>query len=410
MNYDKETLLYPWNKKGNDAFPRHFEINDETLRDGIQASGIQQPSLPQKLEMIQCMHDLGIDAACIGFPIAGPAMIKDLEGMIRYIQENDLKLRIACAARTVENDIAPIAELSQKFGISIDANVFVGSSPIRQVVEHWDINHILELVKNAVSFGVKNNIPVTFITEDTTRSKPEDIKVIYETAVEHGADRVCICDTVGYATPEGTKELVKFVKGFLDSHDKEFPLDWHGHNDRGLGLCNAMAALEAGVKRVHATGLGIGERTGNVSMEQLLINLKLMGIRDFDPIRLRDYCHLISDSCDVPIPGNWPVVGGKAFATSTGVHAAAIIKAQKMNDQWLADNIYSSIPAGELGLEQLIEIGPLSGKSNVKYVLHRHNIEDEALADAIYDETKKKGKNLSHEEMTLLFKKYGHTL
>ncbi|MCP4217407.1 MAG: 2-isopropylmalate synthase [bacterium] len=408
MHQDKMNLLHPWNRRGNEAFPREFQINDETLRDGIQAAGIRQPSLENKIKIVDYINGLGIEAACVGFPAAGPAMMDDLEHIIGHIRDNRYTLRPACAARTVESDIAPVAELSQKLGVSIDANVFVGSSPIRQVVEHWSLDHILGLVKKAVTFGVKHNVPINFITEDTTRSKPEHIRAIYETAVECGAYRVCICDTVGYATPDGTSDLIHYVRSFLEQHDKKVLIDWHGHNDRGLGLANVLAALQAGVNRVHVTCLGIGERTGNVSMEQLMMNLKLMGLKDFDPILLKKYCHLVSEACEVPIPGNMPLFGEKAFATSTGVHAAAIIKAKKMKDDWLADNIYSSVPAGELGLEQKIEIGPLCGKSNVIYFLSKHGIENDAMVDEMYTCTKEKGKNLSTEEISAIFTKYGY--
>ncbi len=410
MGYNKDKMFYAWNKRKDKNFPRKVEINDETLRDGIQAGGIRQPSLPDKLKILDYIHLLGIEAACIGFPAAGPAMMKDLEGMIRHIQQNKLNIRIACAARTVEQDIAPIVELSQKFDISIDANVFVGSSPIRQVVEHWDMNHICDLTRKAVTFGVKNNIAVNFITEDTTRSRPGDIRAIYETAVEYGAYRVSLCDTVGYATPGGTEKLIRFVKRFIHSHNPGVYIDWHGHNDRGFGLANAMAAYLAGADCVHGTCLGIGERSGNVSMEQLMMNLKLEGFKQFDAVHLKNYCCHVSKACDVPIPDNLPILGGKAFATSTGVHAAAIIKAKNMNDEWLADNIYSAVPAGELGLPQVIEVGPLSGRSNVTYFLYQHRIEDQRLGDAIYNATKEKGRTLTDEEVRRLFTQYGYQM
>ncbi len=410
VKYDKEKMFYAWNQQEDKYFPRNVEINDETLRDGIQASGISQPSLPEKLKILDYIHLLGIEAACIGFPAAGPAMMKDLEGMIRHIQKNNLNIRIACAARTVEKDIAPIVELSQKFGVSIDANVFVGSSPMRQVVEHWDMKHICDLARKAVTFGVKNNVPVNFITEDTTRSRPEDIRAVYEAAVECGAYRVCLCDTVGYASPGGTEELIRFVKGFVHSHNPGVCIDWHGHNDRGLAMANAMTALRAGVNCVHGTCLGIGERSGNVPMEQLLMNLKLKGVKRFDAVNLKNYCYHVSKACDVAIPGNLPIVGGKAFATATGVHAAAIIKAKNMEDQWLADNIYSAVPAGELGLPQVIEVGPLSGKSNVTYFLHQHHIEDQNLGDDIYKTTKEKGRTLTDDEIGRLFSQHGYQM
>ncbi|MCP5105572.1 MAG: 2-isopropylmalate synthase [bacterium] len=410
MESTGEHLFYRWNNVGNIRYPEVIEINDETLRDGIQAGGIRQPVLKEKLELVTLMEQLGLDAACIGFPAAGPAMMRDLRGIIRHIQENRFSIKIACAARTVEEDIIPIVELSQQFGIPIDANIFVGSSPIRQYVEGWDTDHILGLVENAVGFAIKNDLPVCFITEDTTRSKPGDLERIYRAAAGLEVYRVCLCDTVGYAVPEGTRQLVTFIKSLLQRDHPEILVDWHGHNDRGLGLANALAALEAGVDRVHCTGLGIGERSGNTSMEQLLVNLKLMGLKDFNALKLKEYGMAVSRVCGVPIPMNMPIFGSKAFATATGVHAAAIIKAQKMNDNWLADRVYSSVPAQELGTEQKIEIGPMSGKSNVKYFLEKNNIFDENLVDPIFNETKNKGRSLTGEELSQLVSRFGYTL
>ncbi|MCU0288839.1 MAG: 2-isopropylmalate synthase, partial [Acidobacteria bacterium] len=297
--------------------------------------------------------------------------------------------------------------LSQRFGIPIDANIFVGCSPIRQYVEEWDIQHILKLVKNSVSYAVKNNLPVCFITEDTTRSNPNDLGKIYQTAVECGAYRLCIADTVGYIIPQGVRNLIRFVKSVLVKCGKTILLDWHGHNDRGLALANALTALEEGVNRLHATALSIGERTGNTSMEQLLMNLKLLGLREFDSTKLRYYTILVSEACGFPIPINQPIVGDKAYTTATGVHAAAIIKAKKMNDDWLADRIYSSIPAQELGLNQKIEIGPMSGKANVKYFLEQNNINDPRLVDWILSKTKSKGESLTDGELSRIFEECG---
>lgn len=408
MEFKGEHLFYHWNQHGNQGYPGIIEINDETLRDGLQASGIRQPTLKDKLRMVTLMEALGIDTVCIGFPAAGAGMIDHLKKIIHHAQENKFSMTLACAARTVDEDIRHVVDLSQQFGIPIDANIFVGSSPIRQYVEGWDVEHILSLVEKAVTFARSHDLPVCFITEDTTRSKPEDLERIYLKAIESGAYRVCLCDTVGYATPVGTGELVRFIRQVLEKRGLEVKLDWHGHNDRGLALANALSALEAGVNRIHATGLGIGERSGNTSMEQLLINLSLLGLKEFNGIKLKEYGMTVSRACQVPIPVNFPILGSKVFSTATGVHAAAIIKAKQMNDNWLADRVYSSVPAQELGTEQKIEIGPMSGKSNIKYFLEKNNINDEQLLEDIFKQTKKKGRVLTHHQLERLFKKHGH--
>ena len=408
MESHGEHLFYQWNTCRNLSYPGVIEVHDETLRDGLQASGLRQPRLKDKLKMVALMAALGIDVADIGFPAAGPAIFEQLKNILRYIGENKFSITTACAARTVEEDIRPIVDLSQQFGIPIIAYIFVGSSPIRQFVEGWNVDYILSLVEKAVTFAVKHDLLVCFVTEDTTRSKPEDLEKIYLKGIESGASRICLCDTVGYATPVGAAELVYFIRSVIEKRGLDVRIDWHGHNDRGLALANALSALEAGANRIHATGLGIGERSGNTSMEQLLINLDLMGLRKLNGLKLKEYGMTISRACQVPIPDNLPILGRKVFATATGVHAAAIIKAQQMNDNWLADRVYSSVPAKELGAEQIIEIGPMSGKCNVKYFLEKNNINDESLQEDIFNQTKKKGQMLTPRQMEQLFKKHGY--
>lgn len=407
----KKNLFYEWNHEGQPGtalLKREIQVNDETLRDGIQASGIKYPTFEEKIEIINLMVALGIDSACIGFPASGSAMMEDLEGIIHHIQANGLHLNIACAARTVEADIAPIVQLSQKFGISIDANIFVGSSPIRQYVEGWDKSYIVRLVKEALTFAGRHNLPICFITEDTTRSRPDDLREIYLTGIEYGAYRICLCDTVGYAEPEGVVRLVSYMKSILNEEkvDKDILLDWHGHNDRGLALANALTALAAGVDRVHATGLGIGERAGNTSMEQLLVNLKLSGLKETDLLKLKAYCLAVSRGCGVQIPFNLPIMGAKVFTTASGVHAAAILKAKKKNNLFLADRVYSGVPAAELGFEQEIDIGPLSGKSNFSYLLEKHNIHNEELLEEIYAKNRSSRTSLSISEIDQILKKH----
>jgi 2-isopropylmalate synthase len=220
-----------------------------------------------------------------------------------------------------------------------------------------------------------------FVTEDTTRAKPEDVRALYSTAIEAGARRICVCDTVGHATPDGVRALIGFVRKLRDELDPTVGIDWHGHRDRGLGLINTIAAIRAGVDRVHATALGVGERAGNTEMDLLLVNLRLLGWIDNDLSALGEYVALAHDAIGVPLATNYPVFGSDAFETGTGVHAAAVIKAFKKGDHWLADRIYSGVPAGMVGLEQVIKVGPMSGKSNVIWFLERRGVEptDEAV-------------------------------
>ena len=228
-----------------------------------------------------------------------------------------------------------------------------------------------------------------YVTEDTTRAKPDVIRALYTTAIRAGAKAVCVCDTVGHSTPDGARAVVKFVKTIIEEQGGNIRLDWHGHQDRGLGVINSLAAIEGGADQVHGSALGIGERVGNTPLDQLLVNLKLLGWITNDLSRLREYCETAARACGWTVPYNYPVFGRDAFRTATGVHAAAVIKSYKKGDHRLADIVYSGVPAGEFGLEQVIEIGPMSGKSNVIYWLEKRGIEPtETRVNRIYEHAK----------------------
>ncbi len=360
-------LIYDWNLARGSARPRFLpiELDDESLRDGLQSPSVRTPPIEKKLEILHLMDALGVDVADVGLPGAGPHVVRDVSRIIEEISSQKMRLQPTCAARTIASDILPIVEISQKYGVPIEVHAFIGSSPIRQYAEDWNLDKILRLTEDAVSLSVREGLPIMYVTEDTTRSHPEDLKRLFLAAIRAGASRVCVCDTVGHATPDGVRALVSWVRDLVDTESPDVKIDWHGHQDRGLGVVNSLTALEAGAHRVHGTGLGIGERVGNTPMDQLLVNLQLLGWIDRDLTSLTRYCEVISESTGVPLTDNYPIVGKDAFRTGTGVHAAAIIKARHKGDEWLADRVYSGVPAAMVGRHQKIEVGPMSGESNV---------------------------------------------
>jgi 2-isopropylmalate synthase len=363
------------------------------------------PSIGDKIRLLHLMDQLGIHTADIGLPGAGPRAVEAVSALAQEIVDSGLSIEANCAARTVVADIRPIAEISQKVGIPIEACTFIGSSPIRQYAEDWTLAKMLRVTEEAVTFAVSEGLPVMMVTEDTTRAQPEILKELYGKAIEWGAKRLCVADTVGHATPEGTRELVRFVvEEIVEPSGEDIGVDWHGHRDRGFGLANAMAAIEAGATRIHGTALGIGERSGNTEMDLLLVNLKLMGIHDVDLTMLPEYCELTAKACQIPLVHSYPVFGSDAFRTGTGVHAAAIVKAHQKGDAWLADRIYSAVPASMVGRKQLIEIGPMSGLSNVKYWLREngYDSEDEALCERIFGAAKQADHTLTEGELEAL--------
>jgi 2-isopropylmalate synthase len=400
MRPTESELIYDWNRAGGtDLRPARgrVELDDETLRDGLQSPSVRNPSIEEKLRILHLIAALGIESADIGLPGAGPHVVRDVERLAREIVEQKLAIAPNCAARTVIADIRPIVEIAQRTGLAIEASCFIGSSPIRQYAEGWTLDRMLKLTREAVEFAVGEGLPVMFVTEDTTRAKPDDLRRLYREAVDAGAQRVCVADTVGFATPAGARNVIRFIREVVGD---EVMIDWHGHEDRDLGVINALAAADAGADRLHGTAVGIGERVGNCPIDSLLVNMQLLGWIDRDLHRLQEYCRLVADTTGVPLPDNYPVVGKDAFRTGTGVHASAIIKARARGDDWLADRIYSSVPAGMIGCRQVIEVGPMSGESNVVYWLQERGMAaDPELVQEIFQKAKASAITLEEEEI-----------
>jgi len=403
---DVSELIYDWNA----VFARSMKpagltlLNDESLRDGLQSPSVRDPSIEEKIEILHLMEQVGINMLDIGLPGAGPRATAHCEALAREIGRARLKIKPNCAARTHENDIRPIAEIVQRTGVPIEAATFIGSSPIRRYTEDWTDDFLLRTTEHAVKFAVSHGLDVMYVTEDTTRCDPETIQRMYTTAINCGAKAIVICDTVGHATPMGVVALIQFVMNeVVKPTGAAVRVEWHGHSDRGLAVANSLAALVAGAEVVHATACGIGERVGNTQMDQMLVNLRLMGVEPWasqDLTNLKKYCEAVSQATGVPIPKNYPVVGDDAFRTGTGVHAAAVIKAYRKNDIELANSIYSGVPSHYFGMEQIIEIGPMSGKSNVHFWLERHGLETtDELVDRIYQRAKASDRMLTDAEI-----------
>lgn len=401
----EDELLYDWNLSGEHAEqpPHPVELDDETLRDGLQSPSVHQPGLDQKLEILHAMAPLGIKYVDIGYPSASPVMFSDVVGLAREIAEAGLDIEANCAARSHKNDILPIAEAQQQSGVPIEASIFLGSSPIRQYVEGWDLDFLLRTTEEAVKLARGEGLEVMFVTEDTTRAHPDVLRQVYKVAIESGARRICLSDTVGHATPWGVRSLVRFARGLVADTGAEVKVDYHGHRDRGLSVMNSLAAITEGANRVHGCGLGIGERSGNTPMELLLVNLKLLGWLDADLTGLPTYCEAVSRGTKTPIARNTPVVGSDAFETSTGVHAAAVLKALRTGDVWLADRIYSGVPAAELGRRQSITVGPMSGQANAVAWMMQHDMEpDEGTVERILGAAKASDHVLTEAEIASL--------
>ncbi len=395
-------LVYDWNRDARAAKAdyRAVQLDDETLRDGLQGPSVRNPPLEVKKRLLHLMDELGIDSADIGLPGASERARSEIVALAK--ETTTLRtLRPNMALRTHPADVAGAIAAAQESGVAIEACAFIGSSPIRRYAESWSLDTMLRNVEDSVTALVKAGLPVMFVTEDTTRADPETLAALYETAIGCGAKRICASDTVGHATPEGVRNLLSYLRTDVIK-GRGVLLDFHGHNDRGLGTVNALTAT-AIADRVHGSALGIGERVGNTSMDQLLVNMRIWGLIDRDLSPLVEYVTLVSEHCGMRIPANYPALGADAFRTGTGVHAAAVIKALRRGDRELADLVYSGVPASVVGREQRIEVGPMSGESNVVFWLEQHGFE--ATRDRItrvMDAAKQSDRLLAEDELLAL--------
>jgi len=404
------TLIYDWNTIEYDIqrnpanHPHDVWFDDETLRDGLQSPSARNPTIEEKIELLTYMERLGLQKVDLGLPGAGPFHREHISAMLSHINEQSFNIRPGAAVRTLMGDIEPLVEMQAQHEMEIQASAFLGTSPIRQYTEGWTMEKLMSTMEKAVSFAVENDVPVMFVTEDTTRSKPEDVKMIYQRAMELGVRRICVCDTCGHVTPNGVKKLLHFIdeEVIKDAgyHRSDIEVNWHGHQDRGLGVANNIAAVEAGADVIHGTALGVGERAGNAPLDQTLVNLKLMGVIDNDLSLLDEYVRKANEYIEVPLPRNYPVFGNDAFETGTGVHASAVIKAMRKGDDWLADRVYSGVPAGDFGLKQIIRIGHMSGRSNIIWWLEQNGIDaEENLVEHLFEVAKQQKRNMLDSEI-----------
>ena len=396
-----EGLIYDWNRDGRVATAdyRAVELDDETLREGLQGPSVRNPPLAVKIRLLHLMDQLGIDSADIGLPGASPQARQTVVALAK--ETTKLRITPNQAVRTHPADINGAIQAAVESGVAIETCAFIGSSAIRRVAESWSIDAMRKNVEDSVTLAVQNGLPVMFVTEDTTRADPETLITLYEAAIGCGATRICASDTVGHATPEGVRNLLTFIRTEIIK-GQAVKLDYHGHNDRGLGTINALAAT-AIADRVHGTALGIGERVGNASMDQLLVNLRLWGLIDRGLEPLVEYTRLVAEHCGSPIPANYPALGADAFRTGTGVHASAVVKALRKGDRDLADRVYSGVPASMVGREQQIEVGPMSGESNVVFWLERHEADPtRERIDRIMERAKASDRLLTEDELRVL--------
>lgn len=399
-----DEVIHDWNTAEQPRSPllARVELHDETLRDGLQSPSVRDPDLDEKKQILRLLDAAGVDSADLGLPGAGERARDDIQALLELIRDENLSIRPTVACRTHPADIQPAIELAERTGVAVEAMMFLGTSPIRLYTENWTEDRLETLTRDAMRMAVEGGLGASFVTEDTIRSKPSTLERLFTAAIKEGATNLVLCDTVGHATPDGVKALLGWTQDLLAKlgATDRVTFDWHGHDDRGLALINTLAAIEAGAHRVHGTILGIGERVGNTSLDQVLVNLKLDFHERLDLTSLNELVHLVSRACDTPIDSRYPVFGADAFRTGTGVHAAAVIKAKRKGDDWLADRVYSSVPAQWVGRRQEILVDFMSGASNVRFWLEEHGIEPtDEVVQAVLARAKSTKTSLTEQEI-----------
>lgn len=377
------------------------ELDDETLRDGLQSPTWREPELEGKKRYLHLLAGLGVAAVDLGMPAAGARMAEEVEQLLAEIGSARLPLAANCAVRAKEADVTTCANISQRVGLGLELMLFLPFSRLRRAVEGWQVDELLRKLARVVSWARSQGLSVTFVAEDASRTSPEDLQQALLTAARAGAGRVCLADTTGVLSPWGAEQLVRFSRTVLDEHGfTSVGLDWHGHNDRGLAVACALAAARGGADRLHATLLGVGERAGNPPLEQMLVNLALLGahahpVNQLVP-RLREAARVLG----LPVPAQVPILGEAVFCTATGVHAAAIFKAQAQGRHDWEELVYNPFPPSFVGAQQTVRIGPYSGAASVRFWLREHGLPENArLVQAVLEMAKASRHVLDDEDI-----------
>ncbi|MCC7051686.1 MAG: hypothetical protein IT355_00375 [Gemmatimonadaceae bacterium] len=368
---DSPSSLYDWNTP---SLRRSvIDVADSTLSDGPQSPSVVDPGQREKRRLLSLMADLGLRTASLGTPGSGPRQYADTLDLARELMRAQWPIDASCGARATVKDVATGLDVRERSGLDLEIAIGLPVSPIRLEAEGINVERLHEVAETSIGFAVCAGARAVAVLEDASRTPPELLAVIIRHALSLGVSAIRICDSVGHATPEGTRTLVRFAMDQVRSRGgRQVRVEWHGQDDRGLALANALAAVDAGVHRVLASALGLGERCGTVSMEQLLVNLRLAGRWPHTLGSLAEYCDSAAVSFGMAIPASSPVVGRDAFRTGAGARATALVKALRAGDRALADNVVSGVPASLIGAENRIDVSPVSGLSNVRWWLSQH--------------------------------------
>ena len=363
--------LYSWNRLDREQY-RRVRIEEDT-RDALQSARAVQPSTLQRKKLLDLSAKVGVHFAFLGFPAASRREADQCVALVEHIATQRLEIEPVLMARALESDIEPILGIRERSSRDVTADIFIGTSGLRLKVEGWTLDAMLGKIRKAARFASENDLNFRISLEDSTRTAPDELAKSARAAIDAGAKAIILCDTVGDCLPSGASRTTAFVMELIERAGADVDVGWHGHNDKGLSLANALASIEAGASIVSGTFTGMGERTGNIPLEQMILILSEAGNEMYDLRYLTRACELFCLSSRIEMAPGLPIVGRDAFSTSTGTHAAAIRKARAMGRDF-EDLVYSAVSAGALGRAQTLLIGPNSGRGAICAVLEEMSI------------------------------------
>jgi 2-isopropylmalate synthase len=368
---DSPSAPFDWNTPTVRRQP--IEVGDVTLSEGLLSPSVVDPSQPDKRRLLSLMPVLGLRAVSLGHPGLGVRQFSTVLNLARELMLAQWELDASCVARASVKDVASALDVRERSGLDVEVAVTLAVSPIQMEAEGLSAARLRDAAEASIAFAVRAGARVVAVLDDASRTPPEQLAPVLRDVAALGASAVRLADSAGRATPDATRALVRFVSEHLRTRTgRPVRLDWVGQNDRGLALANAMAAVDAGVDRVFASALGLGSRSGITPMELLLTNLRVNGLWSHSLRTVVEYCESAATAFGIAIAPSSPLIGSDAFRTGSGAHATALVKALRAGDPWLADNVISGVPAGLLGLENRVDISPVSGLSNVRWWLARH--------------------------------------
>jgi D-citramalate synthase len=337
------------------------QLLDTTLRDGEQAPGVSLTPA-QKADIARALDRADVDYIEAGSACTGQGERET----IRRVTDLGLDATVTSFARGVRNDV----DLALDCGV--DGVTIVVPASDRHVEEKVGTSRdgVAETTADLVEYARDHGLWVEVIGEDGSRADLDFLCRLAETAHDAGADRFCFADTVGHASPEETFEAVSRLAEFG-------PTSTHTHDDLGFGMANVHASLRAGADMVHATVNGIGERAGNVALEEVAIALH--HCYDVDTVKLDelyDLAELVSRATKIPLPPNKAVVGENAFTHESGIHTDGTLK---------DDAMYEPYPPETVGRERRLVLGKHAGRAGVHAALQEHGVDvtDEELSTVV---------------------------